>query len=289
MRPAVEARTLGMAAVPRKQGRLTSSNTRGVLCSICPGKMHASVPRAWLPMSAGVSQTGAIRGGGTEFAIMTRNLFSSWAQPRELSSAVIYVDSVLVMGWSDGAKVMARLGWTESEKQHLEAALQGRQHEFGWRPTLRRCWLIGIRPTGSQFKGPRNVRSTLREYDLEIPLQMPCSPSPSLGFAESWRSGSGRRVCCPRSCSREGSWTLPPISPRSPPPIWMISLYLPVISDTAAALLPRVALATHVTMETAREHGLQPNMASNKTEVLLISEARGDSRFWKTFRKSSLC
>ena len=64
-----------------------------------------------------------------EFAIMTRSLFCSWAQLRKLSSsAVIFVDirkafySVLVeevvgpvMGRSDRAKVMARLGWTESE------------------------------------------------------------------------------------------------------------------------------------------------------------------------------
>ena len=66
------------------------------LCSSCPGKMFASVLRAaavpWLPMSAGMSQTGAVRGGGTEFAIMTRSLFSSWAQLRKLSSAVIYMD-----------------------------------------------------------------------------------------------------------------------------------------------------------------------------------------------------
>ena len=61
-----------------------------------------------------------------EFTIMTRNLFSSWAQLRKLSSAVIYVDirkafySVLVeevvgpvMGRSDRARVMASLGWTE--------------------------------------------------------------------------------------------------------------------------------------------------------------------------------
>ena len=58
--------------------------------------MYASVLRAaavpWLPLSAGMSQTGAVRGGGTEFAIMTRSLFSSWAQLRKLSSAVIFVD-----------------------------------------------------------------------------------------------------------------------------------------------------------------------------------------------------
>ena len=135
-----------MPAVPRKPGPLTPSNTRGVLCSSCPGKMYASVLRAaavpWLPLSAGMSQTGAVRGGGTEFAIMTRSLLSSWAQLRKLSSAVIFVDirkafhSVLVeevvgpvMRRSDRAKVMARLGWTQSERHPFEATLQGRQHE----------------------------------------------------------------------------------------------------------------------------------------------------------------
>ena len=123
------------------QDPLTPSNTRGVLCSSCPRKMHAAaVP--WLPMPAGMSQTGAVLGGGTEFAIMTRSLFSSWAQLRKLSSAVIYVDirkafcSVLVgevvgpvMERSDRVKAMVRLGWTESELHLLEATLQGRQHE----------------------------------------------------------------------------------------------------------------------------------------------------------------
>ena len=121
-----------MAAVPRKPRPPTPSNTRGVLSSSCPGKMYASVLRAaavpWLPMSAGMSQTGAVRGKGTEFAIMTRSHFSSWAQLRKLSSAVIYVDirkafhSILVeevvgpvVERSDRAKVVARLGWTEGE------------------------------------------------------------------------------------------------------------------------------------------------------------------------------
>ena len=83
-----------MAAFPRKPGPLTPSNTRGVVCSNCPGKMYARVLRAaavpWLPLSAGMSQTGG--SGGTEFAIMTRSLFSSWAQLRKFSSAVIFVD-----------------------------------------------------------------------------------------------------------------------------------------------------------------------------------------------------
>ena len=128
-----------------KSGLLMRSNTRGVLCSSFPGKMYASVLRAaavpWLPMSAGMSQTGAVRGGGTEFAIMTCNLLSSWAQLRKLSSAVIFVDirkafySVLVeevvgpvMGRSDRAKVMARFGWKECERHRFDATLQKRQH-----------------------------------------------------------------------------------------------------------------------------------------------------------------
>ena len=36
---------------------------------------------------------------------------------------------VPVIGRSDRAKVTGRLGETKEEKQHLEAALQGRQHE----------------------------------------------------------------------------------------------------------------------------------------------------------------
>ena len=40
------------------------------------------------------------------------------------------------------------------------------------------------------------------------------------------------------------------------PPANMDDFFLPVISDAAAELLPRVALATQVTVETARERGL---------------------------------
>ena len=88
-------------------------------------------------------------------------MFSSWAQLKKLSSAVIHVDirkafnSVLVegvvgpvVGRSDRAKVMARLGWTEGEKQHLEATLQGREHEtalVGMAPDVVPSWPIGIR------------------------------------------------------------------------------------------------------------------------------------------------
>ena len=98
--------------------------------------------REWEDALHVLSKPKSGRGGGTEFAILTRSLFSSWARLGKLSSAVIYVDirkafySVLVeevvgpvMGRRDRAKVMARLGWTESEQHRLEATLQGRQHE----------------------------------------------------------------------------------------------------------------------------------------------------------------
>ena len=52
------------------------------------------------------------------------------------------------------------------------------------------------------------------------------------------------------------------------PPACMDNFFLPVISDTAAERLPRVALASQVAMETAREHGLQLNMASYTTAGL---------------------
>ena len=113
-----------------------------------------------------------------------------------------------------------------------------------------RFWLTGTRP---------------REFDLGILRQISCSPTLSLGFTECRSSTSGRRFCCPRFCSKEGKWTLAPIN-----------LGLPVISDTAAELLPRVALSTQAVMQTAREHGLQLNMASIKTEAVV--DFRGEER-----------
>ena len=53
------------------------------------------------------------------------------------------------------------------------------------------------------------------------------------------------------------------------PPAYMDDFFLPVVSDTAAGLLPRVALTTQVAIETAREHGLQLNMTSKKTEAVV--------------------
>ena len=77
---------------------------------------------------------------------MTRNLVSSWAQLRKLSSSVIYVDirkafySVLdeevvgpVMGRSDRAEVMARLGWTEHQLgQRFRGGSMADWHQTHW-------------------------------------------------------------------------------------------------------------------------------------------------------------
>ena len=66
------------------------------MCSCCPGKVFAGVLRAaaapLLPLAAGESQKGAVQGGGTEFAVMTRRLFWTWAQRRNLSAAVFFAD-----------------------------------------------------------------------------------------------------------------------------------------------------------------------------------------------------
>ena len=210
-----------MAAFPRKPGPLTPSNTRGVLCSSCPGKMYASVLRAaavpWLPMSPGMWQTGAVRGGGTEFAIMTRSLFSSWAQLRKLSSSVIHVDirkaiySVFVeevvgpvMGRSDRAKVMARLGWTESEQHRLEATLQGRQHEtalLGMAPDVAAMLADWHQTNWFTVQGAEKWALHFTGFVLVILPPTSCSLLLSRGFTESWLIVLGRKVCCQRFCS----------------------------------------------------------------------------------------
>ena len=59
------------------------------------------------------------------------------------------------------------------------------------------------------------------------------------------------------------------------PPAYMDDFFLPVVSDMAAGLLSRVAPATQVAIETAREHGLQLNMTSNKTEAVVDFRGKG--------------
>ena len=59
------------------------------------------------------------------------------------------------------------------------------------------------------------------------------------------------------------------------PPAYMDDFFVRVMRDTAGDLLPRIALATQVATETAREHGLQLNMASHKTEAVVDFRGKG--------------
>ena len=276
-----------MAAVPRQPGPLTPSNTRGVLCHSCPGKMYA-------PMSAGMSQTGAVQGGGTECAIMTRSLFSSWAQLRKLSSAVIFVDirkafySVLVeevvgpvMGRSDRAKVMARLGWTESERHRFEATLQGRQHETA---------LLGMALDVAAMLADWHQTNWFTVQGAEkraihLTGVRPGDPTADVMFAFVFARFHRKLVdrlvkkgLLPAILLHGGQLDASADESEEihiEPPAYMDDFFLPVVSDTAAGLLPRVALATQVAIETAREHGLQLNMASNKTEAVVDFRGKG--------------
>ena len=79
----------------------------------------------------------------------------------------------------------------------------------GWRLTLQRCWRIGM-----VYGWQRSGRSISPGFVLAILPPTSCSHLLSRGFTESWLSGLGRKVCCLRSCSTEGSWTLLPMSLR---------------------------------------------------------------------------
>ena len=130
-----------MAAVPRKPGPLTPSNTRGVFVLQLSRKdvrQRAACSRGTL---ASVVFWTVADGSclGRRYRICHHD-----AQPfqflgsvekaffrRHLCGHSVLVEEVVVpvMGRSDRAKVMARLGWTESERHRFEAALQGRQNE----------------------------------------------------------------------------------------------------------------------------------------------------------------
>ena len=133
------------------------------------------------------------------------------------------------------------------------------------------------------------MRSTPREFDLGIPLQISCSLSPSLGFTESWLR-LRKKGLLPAILLQGGQ--LDASADQSEeihiePSAYMDDFSLPVISDTAAELLPRVALATQVTMETAREHGLQLNMASNKMEAVVDFRGKGRQQVLEDLSRES--
>ena len=152
----------------------------------------------------------------------------------------------------------------------------------GWRLMSQRCWRIRIGQTGSRCREQRSGRSILPKFNLVILPPTPCSLLLSRGFTESWLSGLGRKVCCLRSCLLHGGQLDASLGEseeiHTKPPAYMDYFFLPVVSETATDLLPRVALATQVVIKTARENGLRLNMASNKTEAVVDFRGKGRRR-----------
>ena len=176
----------------------------------------------------------------------------------------------------DRTKVMARLGWTERKQHQLEATLQGRQNDTAllgmapvvaamladWRQTN---WFTvqGAEKRALNFTG---VRPGDRTADVMF----------AFAFARFHRKLVERLrkkglLCAilQLDASADESEEI------HMEPAYMDDFFLPVVSDTAADLLPRVALAAQVVIETAGEHGLQLNMAANKTEVVVDFRGKG--------------
>ena len=184
-------------------------------------------------------------------------------------------------GRSDRAKVMARLGWTESERHRFEATLQGRQHETAvlgmasdvaamladWHQT--NCFTV-------QGAEKRAIHSTgVRPGDPTADVMF------AFAFARFHRKlvdRLGKKGMLPAillhgsqlNASADESEEI-----HIEPPAYMDDFFLPVVSDTAAGLLPRVAPATQVAIATAKEHGLQLNMTSNQTEAVVDFRGKG--------------
>ena len=122
-------------------------------------------------------------------------------------SAVIFVDirkafcSLLVeevvgpvMERSDRAKVVSGIGL----RPHFRRGNMRRPFSE-WRLMSQRCWRIAVQRSG------RSVRPGFVLVILQPTL---CSLLLSHGFTESSLIDLGRKVCCMRSCSMEGSWML---------------------------------------------------------------------------------
>ena len=132
-----------------------------------------------------------------------------------------------------------------------------------------RWWRIGIRPIGSRCREQRSGRSIPPGFVLVDSRRYVrfCFRAVSQKARRStWEE---RSVACDLA-----PWGQMDAATLSLLLTWTI-FFLPVVSDTAAGLLPRVALATQVAIETAREHGLQLNMASNKTEAVVDFRGKG--------------
>ena len=124
----------------------------------------------------------------------------------------------------------------------------------------------------------QGVRSTLWEFNLGIPLQKSCSPSPFFRFHRKLAGRLKNKGLLPVILLQRGQFDASADQSEEihiEHPACMDDFFLVVISDTAADLLPRVSLATQATMETAKEHGLQLNLAATKTEAVFDFRGKG--------------
>ena len=147
-----------------------------------------------------------------------------------------------------------------------------------WRLMSQRCWRIGIRPIGSSCREQRSGRSI-------PPGVRPGDPTADVMFVFAFArfhrklvDRLGKKGLLPAILLHGGQLDASADESEEihiEPPAHMDDFFLPVVSDTAADLLPRVALAKQVAIETAREHGLQLNMSSNKTEAVVDFRGKG--------------
>ena len=122
-----------------------------------------------------------------------------------------------MMGRNDRAKSWRALdGHRVSSTNWRQRFWRGSMRRLfsGWRLMSQRCWRVGFRPNGSRCREQRSGRSILLGFVLVILPPTLCSLLLSRGCTERWLSGIGRKVCCLRSCSMEGSWMLPPMTLR---------------------------------------------------------------------------
>ena len=142
-----------------------------------------------------------------------------------------------------------------------------------------RCWPVGIRPTGSRCREQRSGRCILPRVR---PGDPPADVMFGFALARFYRKLVERlrkKGLLPAILLHGGQLDASADESEeihTEPPAYTDDFFLPVVSDPATDLLPRVALATQVVVDTAREHGLRLNMASNRTGAVV--EFRGKGR-----------
>ena len=147
-----------------------------------------------------------------------------------------------MMGRSDRAKVMARLGWTESEQDQLEATHHGRQHEtalLGTAPDVAAMLADWHQTNWFTVQGAekRVLHFTgVRRGDPTADVMF------AFAFARFHRKLVDRRLL-PVILLHGGQLDASADESEEihmEPPAYMDDFSLPVVSDTAADLLPRL-------------------------------------------------